>query len=129
MVFSKHVEKKGFAFQCIFLWCFEMKTFVCQSIDGLCKMNQDNPMMIGFVEDEMTLRTILVECNSMVISNALVSCVTSPKKKFQLLMILIAISVITITNCACGSLILIPYTSEFIQNLMKSFGIQGHLLL
>ncbi len=65
-------------------------------------MNQDNPMMIGFVEDEMILRTILLECNSMVISNALVSRVTSRKKKLQLLMISIAI---TITKCACGSLI------------------------
>ncbi len=68
-------------------------------------MNQDNPMMIGFVEDEMTLRIILLECNSMVISNALVSCVTSLKKRFQLLMISIAINVITIIKCACGSLI------------------------
>jgi hypothetical protein len=41
----------------------------------------------------------------MVISNALVSCVTSPKKKLQLLMISITICVITITKCACGSLI------------------------
>jgi hypothetical protein len=38
----------------------------------------------------------------MVISNALVSRVTSRKKKLQLLMISIAI---TITKCACGSLI------------------------
>jgi len=68
-------------------------------------MNQDNPMMIGFAEDEMTLRTILLECNLMVISNALVSCVTSPKKKLQLLMISITICVITIIKCACGSLI------------------------
>ncbi len=68
-------------------------------------MNQDNPMMIGFVEDEIRFRTILLECNSLVIFNALVSCVTSPKKKFQLLMISIAINVITITKCACGSLI------------------------
>jgi hypothetical protein len=41
----------------------------------------------------------------MVISNALVSCVTSLKKRFQLLMISIAINVITIIKCACGSLI------------------------
>ncbi len=36
-------------------------------------MNQDNPMMIGFVRDEMTLKTTLLKCDPMVISNVLVS--------------------------------------------------------
>jgi hypothetical protein len=43
-------------------------------------MSQDK-MMIGFFGEEMTLKMTLLECDPMVISNALVSCVTSPKKK------------------------------------------------
>ncbi len=37
--------------------------------------------------------------------------------------------VFTITKCGCSSLIPIHQTSEFTQNPMKSFGVQGHLLL
>jgi len=36
-------------------------------------VSQDNPMMIGFVRDEVTLKTTLLECDAMVISNVLVS--------------------------------------------------------
>jgi hypothetical protein len=39
-------------------------------------MNHDNPMTIGFVEDEMTLKAILLVCVPIVIFKALVSCVT-----------------------------------------------------
>jgi hypothetical protein len=46
-------------------------------------MNHDNLMMISFVEDHMTLKTILLLCDPIIIVNALVSCVTSPKEKFQ----------------------------------------------
>jgi hypothetical protein len=45
-------------------------------------MSQDNPMMIGFFKDEMTLNTTLLKCDPMVISNALVSCVTSLEERF-----------------------------------------------
>jgi hypothetical protein len=38
--------------------------------------------MIGFVEDEMTLKTTLLICDPMVISNALVSCVISFEERF-----------------------------------------------
>jgi hypothetical protein len=41
-------------------------------------------MMIRFVGDEMTLKTTLLVCDPMVISNALVSCVIGFKKKLQL---------------------------------------------
>jgi hypothetical protein len=57
------------------------KLYVCHSICGLCKTSQYNPMMIGFVENEMTLKTILLICDAMVISNALVSCIISLVKK------------------------------------------------
>jgi len=38
-------------------------------------------MMIGFVENEMTLKTILLVCDPMVISNALVSCIIALEEK------------------------------------------------
>jgi hypothetical protein len=39
-------------------------------------MSHDNPLMIGFVRDEMTLKTTLLLCDPIVIVNILVSCVT-----------------------------------------------------
>jgi hypothetical protein len=57
------------------------KLFISQSIHGLCKRKQDNPMMIEFVKDEITLKTTLFVCNPMIIFNALVSCVVSFEKK------------------------------------------------
>jgi hypothetical protein len=57
------------------------KLFISQSIHGLCKRKQDNPMMIEFVKDEITLKTTLLVCNPMIIFNALVSCVVSFEKK------------------------------------------------
>jgi hypothetical protein len=38
-------------------------------------------MMIGFVRDEMTLKTTLLVCDPIVISDALVSCVIGLKEK------------------------------------------------
>ncbi len=39
--------------------------------------------MIGFFENEMTLKTTLLVWDPMVTSNGLVSCVTSPNEKLQ----------------------------------------------
>jgi hypothetical protein len=61
-------------------------------------MNHDNPMMIRFVRDEMTLKTILLLCDPIVTVNALVSCVTSFEKMFQPLITSTATSVVFSTN-------------------------------
>ncbi len=71
-----------------YLGASKRKLFICQSIHGLCKMNQDNPMMIRFFGDEMTLNMTLLECNPMVTSNTLVSwCVIGLKERLWLSMI------------------------------------------
>jgi hypothetical protein len=46
-------------------------------------MSHDNPMMIGFVKDEMTLRTTLLLSDPIVTINALVSCVIGLEERFQ----------------------------------------------
>jgi hypothetical protein len=46
-------------------------------------MSHDNPMMIGFVRDDMTLKTTLLLCGLIITVNVLVSCVTGPKKRFR----------------------------------------------
>jgi hypothetical protein len=61
-------------------------------------MNHDNPMMIGFVRDEMTLKTTLLMCDPIVTVNALVSCITSLEKMFRPLITSIATSVAFSTN-------------------------------
>ncbi len=61
-------------------------------------MNHDNPMMTGFVENEMTLKTTLLLCDSIVIVNVLVSCITGLEKRFQLSITLIATGVTFSTN-------------------------------
>jgi len=38
-------------------------------------MSHDNPMTIGFVRDEMTLKVTLLVCISIIIFKALVSCI------------------------------------------------------
>jgi hypothetical protein len=43
------------------------KLFMSQSIHKLCRMKQDNPMTVDFVRDEMTLKTILLVCDAMII--------------------------------------------------------------
>ncbi len=71
-------------------------------------MNHDNPMMIGFVRDETTLKIILLLCDPIVIFNTLVSCVTSLEERFQPLITLTTINVIFSTNaklyCCTNSL-------------------------
>jgi len=46
-------------------------------------MNHDNPMTIGFVGDEMTLKTTLFVYISIVISKALISCVIGFEERLQ----------------------------------------------
>jgi hypothetical protein len=46
-------------------------------------MNHDNPMTIGFVKDEMTLKATLLVCVLIVIFKALVSCVIGPKERLR----------------------------------------------
>jgi len=73
-------------------------------------MSHDNPMIIRFIEDEMTLKTILLLCDPIVIVNALVSCITSPKKRFQPSITSTATSVVFSTNtrlcCHTNSLLM-----------------------
>jgi hypothetical protein len=45
-------------------------------------MNHDNPMIIGFVEDEMTLKITLLLCDLIVIINVLGSCTIGFEKRF-----------------------------------------------
>jgi hypothetical protein len=71
---------------------------VFQSIQGLCKFNYDNPMMIGLIKGEMTLKPILLMCDPIVIINVLVSCVISPEERFRLSIILITTNVVFSTN-------------------------------
>jgi hypothetical protein len=60
--------------------------------------DQDSQMMMGFVEDEMTLKTILLLCDPIITINALVSCITGLEERFQPSIILTAISVTFSTN-------------------------------
>ncbi len=55
-------------------------------------------MMIGFVQDEMTLKTTLLLCDLIIIVNALVSCIIGLEKRFQPLITLIATCVAFSTN-------------------------------
>ncbi len=80
-----HATNKGFTLQG-FVCCgaSKWKLLICQSIRGLCKASQYNPMMIGFFGDEMTL----LVWKLMVTSNALVSCVIGFNERIQLSMTL-----------------------------------------
>jgi hypothetical protein len=81
-----------------------MKLLVFQSTQGLCKMSHDNPMIIGLARDEMTLNTTLLLCDPIVTVNALVSCVTSLKERFQPLITLTTTNDVFSTNtklCCC----------------------------
>ncbi len=51
-------------------------------------------MMIGFLKDEMTLKTTLLVWKLMITSNGLISCMIGPDEKFQPLMTLIGIDVL-----------------------------------
>jgi hypothetical protein len=61
-------------------------------------MSHDNPMMIRFVRDEMTLKTTLLLCDPIVTINTLVSCVKDPKERFRPSIILNTIGVAFSTN-------------------------------
>ncbi len=74
------------------------KLLICQSTCRLCKTNQDNPMMIRFFGDEMTLKITLLVCNPMVIFNALVSCVISSKERLWPLITSIVSSMVFFTK-------------------------------
>jgi len=73
-------------------------------------MSHDNPMTIRFVGDEMTLKATLLVCVLIVISKALVSCVTSPKERFQPSMTSMTTSVFFFTRiilcCRTGFLLM-----------------------
>ncbi len=61
-------------------------------------------MMIGFFGDEMTLNTTLLECDPMLISNTLASCVIGHEERLWLSMTSIPISVTFFTKanlCCC----------------------------
>jgi hypothetical protein len=51
-------------------------------------------MMIWFVGDEMTLKFFLLQCNPMVISNALVLCIMNFKERLQSSITSIAIDMV-----------------------------------
>ncbi len=57
------------------------KLLVRQSICELCKTSQDNPMIIGFLGDEMTLKTTLLVWEPMVTSNGLVLWMINPNER------------------------------------------------
>jgi hypothetical protein len=59
--------------------------------------------MVGFVREEMTLKTTLLVCDPMVISNSLVSCIIGLEKKFRPSITSTAIGVIFFTkgNLSC----------------------------
>ncbi len=61
-------------------------------------MNHDDLMMIGFVINEMTLKTTLLLCDPIVTDNALVSCVTSLERRFQPLITLTIVGIVFSTN-------------------------------
>jgi hypothetical protein len=59
---------------------------------------QNEPMMIRFVGNEMTLKITLLLCDLIVTINALVPCVTSLRERFQSSIISIATCVTFSTN-------------------------------
>jgi hypothetical protein len=61
-------------------------------------MSHDNPTMIGFIEDEMTLKTTLLLCDPIITINAFVSCITSLEERFQPMIISTATGVAFSTN-------------------------------
>ncbi len=74
------------------------RLFVCQSIRGLYKASQNNPMMTIFLEKEMTLKTTLLVWELMVKSNVMVSFVIGPNEKFWSSMTLISTNVLFFTR-------------------------------
>jgi len=79
---SKMFVGKALIFGIVLFTDSKWRLFIFQSALGLCKMHHDNPMMIRFVKDEMTLKTTLLLCDPIVTVNALVSCIISPEERF-----------------------------------------------
>jgi hypothetical protein len=71
--------------------------------------DQDSPMMMGFVGDEMTLKTIPLVCDPMVTSSLLVSCIASLKKRHGSLITLTNTNVVFFTklNLCCPTISLL----------------------
>ncbi len=61
-------------------------------------MSHDNPMIIRFVGDEMTLKTTLLLCDLIVTINALVSCITGLEERLRPMITLTATCVVFSTN-------------------------------
>jgi hypothetical protein len=61
-------------------------------------MNHDKPMMIGFVGDEITLKTTLLVCVPILIFKALVSCIIGLEERLQPLMTSMATSMFFFTK-------------------------------
>jgi len=74
------------------------KLLVFQSIRRLCKMSHDNPMMIRFVRNEMTLKTTLLLYDLIITINTLGSCVTTHEERLWTSIILTATSITFSTN-------------------------------
>ncbi len=90
------------------------RLLIFRSIRGLCKMSHDNPMMIRFVGDEMTLKTTLLLYDPIVTVNVLDSCITSPKERFRISIILTTVSVTFSTNaklCCCTNSLLMKHAN------------------
>jgi hypothetical protein len=64
MNFTKFICKGNFKFQ-----CFRMKPPLVPTHFGLCKINENNPMMNEFRMNEMTWKTTLFICGLMASSN------------------------------------------------------------
>ncbi len=80
-------------------------------------------MMIGFVKDEMPLKTTLLKCNPMLISNTLVSCVIGLKERFQSLMTL------TITNVVFFIKVTSCYSSFLVSETHKCIRMEQCLII
>ncbi len=94
----QHACWKSFVFGAILYTDSKWRFFIFQSIQGLCKMSHDNPMMIKFIKDKMTLKTFFLLYDPIITINVLVSCVTSPEKRFRPSIILTTTSVTFSTN-------------------------------
>jgi hypothetical protein len=97
-------------------------------------MSQNNWTIIGFFWDEMKLNTTLLECDPMVISNALVSCVIGLEKRLQLLMISIPTNVTFFTKanlCCCISSLSTKHVDALKSRIVQVFVVMDllHLIM
>jgi hypothetical protein len=88
-------------------------------------MSHDNPMMIRFVKDEMTLKTTLLLCDPIVTINVLVSCIIGPEERFRPSITLTAIGVVFSTKLCCRT----NYLSMKHANAPKSKIIWVHAIM